>query len=193
MLATSLLSIPAVLALMRRTNKRTAYLISIGFMVVVLTVGAFVPPGRPKPLLIGAGLAGVGFAAMSIIPWAIVADVIDVDELHTGERREGLYTGYLVFLRKFGTGVLVFGVGQLLAFTGYLSSTTGSAFIAQPESALMAMRFLVTVVPAVALGLSLVLAWRFPIDRASHEAVRRALDERRAARTRVVPEELGSM
>ena len=144
-------------------------------------------------VLVGAVLAGVGFAAMSIIPWAIVADVIDVDELHTGERREGLYTGYLVFLRKFGTGVLVFGVGQLLAFTGYLSSTTGSAFIAQPESALMAMRFLVTVVPAVALGLSLVLAWRFPIDRASHEAVRRALDERRAARTRVVPEELGSM
>ncbi len=178
----SLLSIPAILALMRRTNKRIAYMIGIGFMVVVLSVAMFLGPGDYRPLFVGAALAGVGFAAMSIIPWAIVADVIDVDELNTGERREGLYTGYLVFLRKLGTGVMVFVVGQLLAATGYASSNTGSAFMEQPAAALMVMRALVTALPALALGLSLILAWRFPIDRASHEAVRRALDERRAAR-----------
>ncbi|HOU41299.1 MAG TPA: MFS transporter, partial [Promineifilum sp.] len=110
------------------------------------------------------------------------ADVIDVDELNSGERREGLYTGYLVFLRKLGTGVMVFAVGQLLSATGYASSTTGSAFMEQPAAALVVMRALVTALPAIALGLSLLLAWRFPIDRTSHEAVRRALDERRAAR-----------
>ena len=180
LLTASLLSIPAVLTLMRRTNKRTAYLISISFMVVVLMVAAFLPPGMQDPFLVGAVLAGIGFAAMSIIPWAIVADVIEVDELQTGERREGMYTGYLVFLRKFGTGVLVFGVGQLLAATGYISSTTGSAYIEQPQSALNAMRFLVTIVPAIALTLSLILAWRFPLDRDSYEAVRRELEERRA-------------
>lgn len=176
----SLLSIPLILSLMRRTNKRIAYLIGIGFMVVVLTVAIFLEPGDQNPLFFGAALAGVGFAAMSIIPWAIVADVIDVDELNTGERREGLYTGYLVFLRKLGTGVLIFGVGQLLSATGYVSATTGSAFIEQPASALNAMRLLVTALPALALLLSLILAWRFPIDRESHEAVRRALDARRA-------------
>ncbi len=179
-LTASLVSIPLVLALIRRTDKRTAYLISIGFMVVVLLVGAFLPPGAQNALLVGAVLAGVGFAAMSIIPWAIVADVIDVDELQTGERREGLYTGYLVFLRKFATGILVFGVGQLLAVSGYVSSNTGSLFIAQPEAALQAMRSLVTVLPAIALSLSLALAWRFPLDRESHEALRRELEARRA-------------
>lgn len=182
-LGTSLLSIPFVLALMRRTDKRTAYLISIGFMVIVLSVGAFLPPGMQNPLLIGAVLAGIGFAAMSIIPWAIVADVIDVDELQTGERREGLYTGYLVFLRKFATGILVFGAGQLLAITGFVTSTTGSQFIEQPAAALNAMRFLVTVIPAVALSLSLVLAWRFPLDREAYAAIRRELDARHAQQT----------
>jgi GPH family glycoside/pentoside/hexuronide:cation symporter len=170
---------------MRRTDKRTAYLISISFMVVVLAVGAFLPPGGQNLIFIGAALAGVGFAAMSIIPWAIVADVIDVDELQTGERREGLYTGYLVFLRKFATGVLVFGVGQLLTASGYVSTTTGSLFIEQPRTALNAMRFLVTVIPAVALTLSLALAWRFPLDREAHESIRRQLEERRALHTGV--------
>ncbi len=179
-LGASLLSIPLVLSLMRRTDKRTAYLISISFMVVVLAVGAFLPPGGQNLIFIGAVLAGVGFAAMSIIPWAIVADVIDVDELKTGERREGLYTGYLVFLRKFATGILVFGVGQLLAVTGFVSTTTGSLFVEQPRAALNAMRFLVTVIPAIALALSLVLAWRFPLDREAHEDIRRRLQERRS-------------
>ncbi len=181
-LSFSLISIPGILALMRRTNKRIAYLIGIGFMVGVLTVAIFLGPGDQNRLLVGAGMAGIGFAAMSIIPWAIVADVIDVDELQTGERREGLYTGYLVFLRKLGTGVMVFALGQLLAITGYVSSNTGGAFVEQPEAALAVMHALVTVLPAIALGLSLILAWRFPIDRASHEAIRHALDERRAAR-----------
>ncbi len=184
----SLLSIPGILALMRRTNKRIAYIIGIGFMVAVLTLAVFLGPGDQNRLLLGAAPAGVGFAAMSIIPWAIVADVIDLDELHSGERREGLYTGYLVFLRKLGTGVLVFAVGQLLAATGYISSTTGSAFVEQPASALSAMRFLVTVLPAIALALSLLLAWRFPIDRESHEAVRRALDARRALTNQISSE-----
>lgn len=182
-LTSSLISIPFVLALMRRTDKRTAYLIGIGFMVVVLFFGAFLPVGGQNQIFIGAALAGIGFAAMSIIPWAIVADVIEVDELQTGERREGLYTGYLVFLRKFATGVLIFGVGQLLAATGYISSTTGSLFIEQPVAALNAMRFLVTVLPAIALSLSLVLAWRFPLDREAYEAIRRELEERRAQPT----------
>lgn len=179
-LSASLISIPLVLSLMRRTDKRTAYLISIGFMVVVLGFGAFLPPGGQNQIFIGAALAGIGFAAMSIIPWAIVADVIEVDELQTSERREGLYTGYLVFLRKFATGVLVFGVGQLLSATGFISSTTGSLYIEQPAAALNAMRFLVTVIPAIALSLSLVLAWRFPLDREAYEAIHRELEERRA-------------
>jgi GPH family glycoside/pentoside/hexuronide:cation symporter len=182
-LTASLLSIPLVLALMRRTDKRTAYLISISFMVVVLVAGAFLPPGGQNLIFVGAVLAGIGFAAMSIIPWAIVADVVDVDELQTGERREGLYTGYLVFLRKFATGVLVFGVGHLLAAAGYVSTNTGSLFIAQPQTALNAMRFLVTVIPAIALTLSLLLAWRFPLDRETHDAIRRELEERRALQT----------
>ncbi|HEY1409953.1 MAG TPA: MFS transporter [Promineifilum sp.] len=177
-LGASLLSIPIVLALIRRTDKRTAYLISIGFMVAVLVAAAFLPPGGSSFIYAGAVMAGIGFAAMSIIPWAIVADVIEVDELNTGERREGLYTGYLVFLRKFATGMLVFGVGQFLSATGYVSSTTGSLFIEQPQTALNAMRFLVTVVPAIALSLSLWIAWRFPLDREAHEEIKRQIEER---------------
>lgn len=178
-LGSALVCLPLVVWLMRRTDKRTAYLISIGFLVVVLILGSVVPPGNPTPILIGAVLAGFGFAALSTIPWAIVADVVEADELQHGERREGLFAGYLVFLRKLASAFAIFAVGQLLAATGFISSTTGSAFIEQPPAALAAMRFLVTVIPAVALTLALILAWRFPIDRETYEAIRARLALRR--------------
>ncbi|MFO7662949.1 MAG: glycoside-pentoside-hexuronide (GPH):cation symporter [Chloroflexota bacterium] len=177
-LATAVISIPFVVRLMRRTDKRTAYLISISFMVIVLLIGAFLPPGSGNIILIGAVLAGIGFGAISVIPWAIVADVVEADELETGERREGLFAGYLVFLRKMGSAFAIFATGQLLQVTGYISSTTGSVFVQQPESALNAMRFLVTVVPAVTLSLALILAWRFPLDRQAYEDIRRQLEAR---------------
>jgi GPH family glycoside/pentoside/hexuronide:cation symporter len=109
-----------------------------------------------------------------------VADVAEADELETGERREGLYIGYLVFLRKLASAIAIFAVGQFLSASGYLSSTTGSIAVAQPQSALSGMRFLVTVIPAIALLIAIVIAWRFPLDRRRYEEIRRQLAERHA-------------
>lgn len=186
-LGASFLTMPIVVWLMRRFDKRVAYIISIGFLIIVLLLAAFLPPGNYIPLLYGAVFAGFGFGALSAIPWAIVADVIEADELETGQRREGLFSGYLVFLRKLGSAVAIFMVGQVLSLSGYVSSTAGSTFIEQPESALLAMRFFVTGLPALALGVSMVLAWRFPIDRKAFEAIQQELALRRAAAAVAAP------
>lgn len=182
-LGSAFLCMPLIVWLMRHYDKRTAYLISISFLVMVLLGASLLPPGRYMLLLVGAVFVGFGFGALSTIPWAIVADVVESDELETGERREGLFSGYLVFLRKMGSAVAIFVVGQVLALTDYVSSTSGSAFVQQPPSALMAMRFFVTIVPAVALAVSLVLAWQFPIDRKRYEAIQEELALRRQAQS----------
>jgi GPH family glycoside/pentoside/hexuronide:cation symporter len=180
-LGASFLATPLVVWLMQRFDKRTAYIISMAFLTVVLLIATQATPGVLRPMIVGALLAGVGFSAMNIVPWAIVADVVEADELESGERREGLYIGYLVFLRKLASAVAIFVVGQTLSASGYISSTTGSAYIAQPPAALNVMRFLITVVPAVALSLAILIAWRFPLDRRRYEAIRRQLAERRAS------------
>ena len=37
--------------------------------------------------------------------YAILPDVPDVDELYTGERREGIYSGVISFLRQLSTAL----------------------------------------------------------------------------------------
>ncbi|MCP4426373.1 MAG: MFS transporter [Chloroflexi bacterium] len=181
-LGLAFLTMPLVVKLMRRYGKRNTYIGSMSFMAIVLLIMSQVPPGGQNWVLVAAVFAGMGFGAANAVPWAIVADVVEADEVKTGKRREGVYAGYLVFFRKLASAVAIFIVGQTLSATGFISGTTGSAYIAQPESALLALRIFVGAVPAIMLALSVLVAWRYPLNRERHEAIRRQLAERRAQR-----------
>jgi GPH family glycoside/pentoside/hexuronide:cation symporter len=148
------------------------------FIVVLLLVGV-VQPGGQNLMLVAAVLGGLGYGAASSIPWALVADVVEADELKSGQRREGLYYGYLVFFRKLAGAISAFLASALLGATGYLSTNLGSVPLPQPPEALMAMRLLVSVIPAVLLLLAVLVAWRYPLDREAYNDIRRQLQERR--------------
>ncbi|HZD10448.1 MAG TPA: MFS transporter [Candidatus Binatia bacterium] len=179
-LGLAFVTMPLTVRMMRRFGKRRTYIGSMGFLSVMLIIMSQVPPGGQNLILIAAVFAGLGYGAANAIPWAIVADVIEVDELKTGKRREGVFYGYLVFFRKLASALATFAVGQVLSATGYISSQSGSAFVPQPPSALLAMRIFVGVVPAIMLFLAILAAWRYPLDRETYNNIRRQLEERRA-------------
>jgi len=180
-LGLALLTMPLTVHLMRRFGKRRTYIGSMLFLMVTLILISQVPPGGQNLMFVAALFAGLGYGAANAIPWAIVADVIEADELKSGRRREGVYYGYLVFFRKLASALAVLVVGELLSAVGYVSSQQGSAFIQQPESALLAMRGVVGVLPAIMLSLAILAAWRYPLDRETYNEIRRQLAERRAA------------
>jgi GPH family glycoside/pentoside/hexuronide:cation symporter len=154
-------------------------MILYAFVLLIITQ---VPPGGQNYILVAAVFAGFGFGATNVIPWAMVADVVEEDELRTGKRREGIYAGYLVFFRKLASAVTIFIVTWVLSLVGFQSGTTGSlVLVEQPESALLALRILVGVVPAIMLVLAIATALRYPLDKATHERIRRELARRRAA------------
>ncbi len=181
-LGVAFLSMPFVIKLMRRFGKRNTYIGSMMFMAVVLGIISQVPPGGQNVMLVAAIFAGLGYGAANAVPWAIVADVVEADELKTGKRREGIYAGYLVFFRKMASAFAIFIVGQLLAVSGFVSSTTGSVYVEQPESALLMLRLLVSVIPAFMLVLSVLVAWRYPLSRERFYAIQQELLVKRAAK-----------
>ena len=64
-------------------------------------------------------IVGLGYAVVDLMPWSMLGEVIDEDDLATGERREGLYNGVFTFLRKLGGALGVFLVMGLLDVLGY--------------------------------------------------------------------------
>jgi GPH family glycoside/pentoside/hexuronide:cation symporter len=110
----------------------------------------------------------------------MLPDVIELDELQTGQRREGVFYGFFVLLQKFGLSLGLFISGWVLDWAGYIKSVPGQPDAVQPESVLFALRVLVGPAGAVILLLSFVAVYLYPITKEKHAEIRAALDARKA-------------
>lgn len=111
-------------------------------------------------------LVGLGASTAYLIPWSLLPDAIDADPTHPA----GLYTAWMVFGQKFIIGLSMSVFGALLSLTGYISTKScdgALSFVQQPESALIAIRLCMGLIPAVLVVLGLVMMRRWP-DRGAH-------------------------
>ncbi|WP_088891595.1 MFS transporter [Leptolyngbya ohadii] len=123
-------------------------------------------------------LAGAGVSIAYLIPWSMIPDVIELDELRTGQRREGIFYSFMVLLQKVGLAVGLFLVGQSLDRAGFLPTTPGQAPPVQPETAIQAIRLAIGPFPTVALIFGMVLAYFYPITKEKHAEIMLRLHER---------------
>lgn len=158
----------------QRTEKRTVFLAGAPVGVFCLLGLVTVHPGQIGWMYALAVGVGIGVSTLYLVPFAMLPDVIDLDELHTGQRREGLYFSAVVFLQKLGLAIALFLSGQMLQWTGFVATAQN-----QPDSALWAIRFLIGPIPALLIAGSLWFAYRYPLSRERHQETLLALQERR--------------
>ncbi|MEP0921515.1 MFS transporter [Leptolyngbya sp. ST-U4] len=124
-------------------------------------------------------MAGAGVSIAYLIPWSMIPDVIELDELRTGQRREGIFYSFMVLLQKLGLAVGLFLVGQSLDRAGFLATTPGQPPPVQPETAVQAIRLAIGPFPTAALVCGMVLAYFYPITREKHAEMLLKLHERK--------------
>ncbi len=151
-----------------RLGKKAVYFAGMAFWIVAQFGLLFLMPGQAALMFTLAILAGIGVSVCYLIPNAMLPDVIELDEMETNQRREGIFFGFFVFLQKSALALGTFIVGQVLAAAGYISGVEGAGEIAQPESALMAIRLSIGPLPMMALVLGLVACWFYPITKTRH-------------------------
>jgi sugar (glycoside-pentoside-hexuronide) transporter len=170
-------SLPFWLRLARRVDKRVVFVAGALTWSVMLVGILLYQPEMPRWVVFAfAGLSGVGYGITDLMPWSMLGDVIDEDELDTGERREGMYAGFFTFLRKLGgaTGVALAGV--VLEWSGFARGAP-----AQGDAAIWAVRLLTSVGPILFLLLAAWIALRYPLTRRRHAEILTELVARRAA------------
>ncbi len=166
-----------------RIGKQNVYYLGAGFFVLALMGLFFLRPGDVVPVFLLAAMAGIGISVGYLVPWSMVPDVIELDELETGQRREGIFYGFFVFLQKMGLAVGLFISGWALELSGYINATAADPNPVQPASALLTMRVLIGPVGAAVLLLSFLAVRAYPITREKHAAMRAELERRRAAKS----------
>ena len=138
---------------------------SLWWLTLSLGLSALQPDWPRWLMFVYVPLVGFGFAVVDVMPWSMLGEVIDEDDLLSGERREGLYNGMFGFLRKLGGAVGVFLVLGLLDLLGYEKGEQ------QNETARQAIRWMTACSPAAFLVVAVALARAYPLTRAKHEEI----------------------
>lgn len=162
-----------------RIGKRMVYFMGMSLWIIAQSGLFFLQPGQIVGLYVLSMMAGVGVATAYLIPWSMLPDVIELDELKTGKRREGIFYAFMVFLQKMGLALGLFLVSLALENTGFISSTASEALPIQPDSALLAIRIAIGPLPTLILLVGLLLAYFYPISREVHAEILLKLRERR--------------
>lgn len=149
------------------------------FRILGLVVAFFAGKDAGLPiLLLICILGGIGASASSFVPWTLLPDLPDSDEMISGHRNAGIYAGASTFVRKFTSGFAIFLIGVALDAFGYIESTAGQA-VQQPAQALLGVRILFAIVPIVLSAITWVLAKRYTLTMANHAKIRVAIQTKR--------------
>ncbi len=172
-----LAGIPFAAAVARRFGKRNALM-----TVLVLAIGAFIGdwffynPALPWLQVFASGCVAFTGAGFWTIYGSAMADVLDDDELRSGQRREGSFAACASWITKVGLALGNGASGWILQFTGF-----DAKLAVQSEESIFLIRVLLSGIPALGLLVALVIVSRFTLTEARVFEIRGLLEARRGA------------
>jgi GPH family glycoside/pentoside/hexuronide:cation symporter len=159
-----------------KIGKRGAFFVSTGVSMVGYALKWFCyTPDNPWLVLLPAPLMAFGLGGLFTLMPSMIADVVDVDELETHERREGMYGSIFWWVVKLGMAAAIAGGGFLLNATGFDVALEGN----QSERAITLMRLFDAFVPCAASGIAIWAIATFSITEERAHEVRQELEARR--------------
>jgi GPH family glycoside/pentoside/hexuronide:cation symporter len=168
---TALLVLPLWNWISLKTDKRKAYIAGMIFLSVIMLTLIFISPSLGlNMVLVLAVLAGIGVSAIHVLTWAIIPDAVEVDELTTGHRHEGIFYSLVSLFKKIASSIAIPLTLLTLQWSGYVSNAA-----VQKPSAILAIRILIGPVPAVLLLGGIVFAAFYPLSRAGHAKTRQEI------------------
>ncbi|MBN1572865.1 MAG: MFS transporter [Deltaproteobacteria bacterium] len=173
MFITAMLFLPFWVFVSKKIGKRMTYICGMAFWAAVMFLLFILPPGTPfLALVVLSFLAGIGVSTAHLIPWAMIIDCVDFDELNTGARREGMFTGFTLFLQKFASAIALFVIGIFLDYFGYVAN------MLQTKKAIIAIKLLIGPIPAMLLLSSIIVSLFYPITKEKYREIREILDKK---------------
>jgi GPH family glycoside/pentoside/hexuronide:cation symporter len=178
----TIVSIPLLNRLSRKIGKRSTMLFAFSIAVVgTLLKWPCYSVAHPYLSILPAVLLGMGSAAAYVFVNAMLPDAVDVDELKTGERREGMFSAVYSWMFKIGAAIAPMVGGYVLRWTGF-DADLG----AQSPETIFWMRVCFTVIPALSLLAAIALVLTYPISEKRSYEIRRQLEAMRREKNETV-------
>jgi len=169
--------IPIVTYMSQRYGKHRTFLITqamslAGYAMFWWTFS----PENPYLMFLPIPLFVFGIGGLFTIMMSMTADICDLDELNTHERREGLFGAIYWLMVKFGAAFAGLLSGLILAAVGFDQTVT-----VQTDEALAGLRAAFIIVPVTGTLVGIWAMWNYDLNEDSVSAIRNELDARQNA------------
>lgn len=176
-LCTCFLVIPIVNGMCQRYGKHKTFLITQS-----MSLGGYAmfwwsfTPENPYLMFVPIPLFVFGIGGLFTIMMSMTADICDLDEVETFERREGLFGAIYWWMVKFGAAFAGLLSGLILALVGFDQTVT-----VQTDEALAGLRAAFIIVPATGTLIGIWAMWNYDLNEEQVRAIRSELDARQSA------------
>jgi len=175
-LGTTFFVIPIVAKMSKMLGKKKAFLISQAISVVgYLMLWFLFIPGKPYLFIFALPFFSFGIGSLFLLMMSMTADVIDIDELNTGLRREGTFGAIYWLMVKFGFAIAGGLSGVIMSSVGFDSGQT-----LQPEGAVDGLRLAFSGIPIIGTLIAMYVMRNYSVTEESAVGIRTKLDERKA-------------
>ncbi|HOL17342.1 MAG TPA: MFS transporter [Bacillota bacterium] len=171
--------------LARKWGKVFPLFIGMPVWILASVIFLFIDSSTPVFVLcLMAALVAVGSSAGNLSTWSTLIDIYDVDEIMTGTRREGIYSGFTTFIRKSASGVAVFVLGIGLKGLGFdqnqynllkASSVNFDPSIYAGAQLVQGIKWLFVIIPVVLLSLTLYFAARYKLNNRRFDTLHKGI------------------
>ena len=193
LLVVQVLVMPVHIRISKKYGKTTPLKIGAVCWIGAMLLALWVRPGQSLVLVFAiAAISAIGTAAAVFVPWSIISEVADVDEIISTKRREGIYCGMATLLRKAARSITILVIGLVLQRIGYVAN------IEQAEHVKTGIKLLFSLSPIIFLLLALYFTSKYKMTEEKYliltEEIKRrksgGLKEQVERRTQEVCEEL---
>ena len=173
-LVTTFLVIPVVTQMSKKIGKKKAFIVSQSVSIIgyIMLWFLFIP-GKPYLFLFALPFFSFGIGGLFTLMMSMTADVIDLDELNTGKRREGIFGAIYWWMVKFGFGIAGGLSGVIFSVIGWES---GGA--TQSEEALFGLRLFFSGLPILGTLIAIYIMWDYDLSEEKAGEIRAKLETR---------------
>ncbi len=178
-LSTTFIVIPIVAWLSRKIGKKKAFLWSQGISIIgyILLWFLFIP-GKPWMFIFALPFFSFGIGSLFTLMMSMTSDVIDLDELNTGKRREGIFGAIYWWMVKFGFAIAGGLSGVIISIVGFQEGVPG---IEQPD-AITGLRAFFSGLPIAGTLIAMYVMWDYDVTEEKSHEIRAAIEKKKAAK-----------
>lgn len=153
-----------------------------GLFTIVGGVGLFFAPANMFWLVIVTlAIKGIGASLINTVMFGLEADTVEYGEWKTGKRSEGATYALFSFTRKVTQSIGGAVGAWALAIGGYIAASAANPSPVQPESAIIAIKATIGLLPAVAALIAMLIFIKYPLNDKRFEQIRNETEARKLA------------